>query len=444
MDYKLSSFNYIFNCDDGSLRLYNSMYGSNSLMIVTPEIKDDILFVLNDINHVKNISECMKNELVKHGYLISKDKNEEYALKINNAKTILNEKYLQLIIMPTEQCNFRCKYCYETFEKGKMSIQLQDAIIRYVQKNILNYIGLSVTWFGGEPLMALDVIEYLSDNFIKICKSAKRTYMSGMTTNGYNLTPDIFEKLYKLKILSYQITIDGFKTQHDNQRVFMDGSGTFDRIVDNLIKIKQVKAFGAVFNIRTNYTKSIIENIDAFLEFYKQTFGDDSRFGLYIQQAADYGGNKINNFYDQLLSSNHTLVLKKMKEYGITLGRLSHFNELNCEISTCYAAKENSYVIGSDGTIYKCTVHFDMPDNNVGNLDENGYMHLNDNLRKWINPFYNAEKKCKGCFNRANCLPMKCPYAIITLNNLSCPPMGKENLGAYIERFDDSLFFNLL
>lgn len=62
-----------------------------------------------------------------------------------------------------------------------MTKEIQNSIIKYVQKNILNYVGLSVVWFGGEPLLALDVVEYLSENFIKICKAGKRTYVSGMT-----------------------------------------------------------------------------------------------------------------------------------------------------------------------------------------------------------------------------------------------------------------------
>lgn len=345
--------------------------------------------------------------------------------------------------MPTEQCNFRCKYCYETFEKGKMPKLIQEAIIKYVKKNILNYAGLSVSWFGGEPLMALDVIEYLSENFIKICKVAKRQYVSGITTNGYNLTPDVFRRLCKLKVLEYQVTIDGFKKQHDSQRILANGNGTFDKIVNNLIQIKSTKTLGTIFCIRTNYTKSIIENIDDYLRFYKQNFNDDARFSLYVQQAGDWGGDRVKSFYGELTTSVQIFVLNKMKEYGIALGASGHFKELQCEWSTCYAAKKNSFVIGSDGTLYKCTVHFEMPENYVGNLNINGSMELNENLKKWIMPFAESGSKCASCFYKANCFPIQCPYSFNLFGTSGCPSMGKTNFYAYLERFQEGLFFRL-
>lgn len=443
MGYKVSKFNYLINCEDGTMRMYNSLTGIDSLMIVDSPTKESVFSVLSGASSVDDISAEIREELLKRGYLVSQNKDEDYAVKLNMLETIYDEKYLNLIIMPTEQCNFRCKYCYETFEKGKMSSTLQEAIIKYVKKNILDYTGLCVVWFGGEPLMALDVIEYLSENFIKICKAAKRQYVSGMSTNGYNLTTDVFARLYKLKVLEYQITLDGVKTQHDNQRILANGNGTFDRIVDNLIQIKSKRALGAVFTIRTNFTKSIIENIDEYLMFYKQNFGDDARFSLYVKQAGDWGGERVKSFSGELTESVQAYVLNKAKEYGITFGNSGHFKELQCGWSTCYAAKRNNYVIGSDGTIYKCTVHFEMPENRVGRLDVDGFMELNDNIIKWIMPFAESENKCSGCFYKANCFPIKCPYEYILSGKSGCPPMGGASFGAYLERFQDRLFFRL-
>ena len=36
-------------------------------------------------------------------------------------KTCLNARVLQLVLLPTEACNFRCVYCFESFEHGPMT-----------------------------------------------------------------------------------------------------------------------------------------------------------------------------------------------------------------------------------------------------------------------------------------------------------------------------------
>lgn len=442
MDYKSSCFNYAYKCDDGCLRMYNSMVGTRSLLKVEAKHSESVCAVLSGQLSYNYLPENIKTALIEHGYLVPTDRDENVALAIKATETVLNEKYLSLIIMPTEQCNFRCRYCYETFKKGKMSRETQNSIIEFVRKNIANYTGVSVVWFGGEPLEALDVVEYISEKVIKICQRAKKTYVSGMTTNGYNLTPEVYEKLYNLKVLSYQITLDGFKTQHDNQRMLINGGGTFDTIVDNLTQIKKMRKIGVLFMIRTNFTKAILENIDEYLTFYKKTFGNDRQFSFYIQKASDWGGTRVKSFSSELADDVYAFVLKKLKEYNICLGRSSHFSELECELNTCYAAKKGHFVIGSDGTIYMCTTQLDFPENNVGKLSEKGHMKLNENYNKWLH-IYETKKECADCFNRASCLPMKCPYHNFKSDCVQCPPMGGKNLGMFIERFRDDLFFTI-
>mgnify|MGYP000969126329 CR=1 FL=1 len=73
-------------------------------------------------------------------------------------------------------------------EKRRMSINYLDLIARFVDKNIEKYKGLKVEWFGGEPLLELESIYYLSQKFKDICKLHKKPFISCMTTNGYYLT----------------------------------------------------------------------------------------------------------------------------------------------------------------------------------------------------------------------------------------------------------------
>ena len=449
-DYKVSDFNYIYECDDGSIRMYNSMTGLASLLSVDDVSKKYVIDIINNPENLNGASREIIDILAQKGYLVPEERDESNLLKVKTAETVLNEGYLNLIIMPTEQCNFRCPYCYEDFIKSKMSKDTQNGIISYVNKNIRNYSGLSVSWFGGEPLLAIDVIEYLSENFIKICKCAKRTYVSGITTNGYLLTKDVFKKLYKLKVTEYQVTLDGYREQHDSQRVLVNGQGTFDTIVSNLIAIRDTSAFGTAINLRTNFTKSIADNIDEYLLFYKKTFNDDSRFSFYISQAEDWGGERVKAFNGLIDGDISKFVLKKLKEYGIALNHTGHCRELERGFNTCYAAMKNSFVIGADSTIYKCTVHFKLPENHVGIITKDGKMELNDNIYKWIKPIVEIPNKCKICFNRASCLPIRCPYDVILNDNdndndngKECPPMGGVNLADFMERFNENLFYHI-
>ncbi|CCY08045.1 arylsulfatase [Coprobacillus sp. CAG:698] len=444
--YKNSIYNYSIIFNDGSLRMYNSMIGNRSLIcVMDPKKSKMIKNVLDGKDSYEILPENIIKVLVKYGYLVLKEKDEDKELEIKIAETICGEKFLSLIILPTEQCNFRCKYCYEKLKKGKMSEETQNSLIDFVRKNISKYIGLSVSWFGGEPLEALDVVENLSKKFIEICKIAKKTYVAGITTNGYNLDSETFDKLYKLKVLSYQITLDGYKTEHDRQRILENGKGSFEKIIANLKIIKSKNTKGTTIIIRTNFTKSIIDNIDKYLIFYKENFGNDMRFSFYIQKASDWGGKQVANFSNELIRTKnsgdvHKYVLKKLKEHDIYLSNSSHYSELQCELNTCYAAKLGHLVIGSDGIIYKCTRNFELPENNVGQLDKNGHIIFNNNYSKWINPLKTKSKKCEKCFNRASCLPMKCPYQNLISEENQCPPMGGYNLYAFLERFHISLF----
>ena len=61
-------------------------------------------------------------------------------------------------------CNFRCPYCYE---KGKEYATMTPETIAQMKKYIQNlknsYKRIHITWYGGEPLMAFDIIKELME-----------------------------------------------------------------------------------------------------------------------------------------------------------------------------------------------------------------------------------------------------------------------------------------
>jgi uncharacterized protein len=349
---------------------------------------------------------------------------------------------MDLIILPTEQCNFRCKYCYETFEKGEMSPAVQESIVKHVRKNLYRFTALHVSWFGGEPLVAPNVIAGLSEEFIKICKAARKPYHAGMTTNGYNLTAGAYNKLYgSYKVNNYQITLDGLEEEHDNQRVLADGSGTHKRIVSNLLDIRRLTRGPDVsFVIRTNYTKKILAGMEPYLRFYSENFGDDPRFSVYMHMASDWGGERVRDFSGEMMEhGQYRDILNNVKRLNRPLNFGLHHSNLDCGTSFCYAGKKNSIVIGSDGLLYKCTADFTYEKNIVGRIDDRGELRLNDNYWLWLAP-HKTPEKCGTCFYGACCLSMSCPALGVRGTESDICSFEKDNMGLFLELFDRRLF----
>lgn len=436
-------FNFIHPSNDEQLLLYNSYVGFDSLSSIS---KTDYDYIRHSLNS-ESIDQIPQFQILKQlGYFVSDDTDEK-SLRAQKLMDIVEENVLRLIILPTEKCNFRCKYCYETFEKGKMSAETQESLINYVRTNIHRFSSMEVNWFGGEPLEALDVVEHLSNAFIDICRITKRNYSASITTNAYNLTFDVFKKLCKLHVYRYQITIDGIQSVHDTQRVLINGKGTFNRIVSNLLSIKsETKSAVPRITIRTNFTKPLIQHLDEYLEFLYSKFSDDSRFIFSFQKAGDWGGDRVKEISNDLMDNNfYREILKKVVEKDIKLDMAAHGALLNGSTCVCYANKRHSFVIGSDGLIYKCSGDFKFKPNTIGYLHD-GKMIIDDNIHvKWIFSISRDFHGCDDCFFSGACLFSSCPSSFIKgeKDQSDICLFEKDFIGYFLEMFRDKYLMKI-
>lgn len=356
---------------------------------------------------------------IEHGFLVDASIDEEETEKLEIEKIKNNNGYLSFIILPTDDCNFRCQYCYEDHEKRRMSISYLDLIARFVDKNIDKYKGLKVEWFGGEPLLVLESIYYLSQKFKDICKLHKKPFISCMTTNGYYLTVDVFEKLRKLHFTGYQITLDGFASSHDKQRYLANGMGTWDVIVNNLRAIRDTPCKGFTnITIRSNFTIGMLETAKDFIDFLKNEFGHDRRFDYFIRTVADFGGDRINNMRSQMITENKVMYDIQKYASSIGLNLKVQKNGLYAGGMICYANQRNYYVLGSDRIVRKSTCEYNNPLNHIGFIDEDGNMVINkakENI--WVNGYSCENDKCS---HRITCCGDGCPRNHLIYNNKSC------------------------
>ncbi len=294
----------------------------------------------------------------------------------------ISNKMLHLTLFPTEACNFRCVYCYETFQYGRMDATTIEGIKKLLDVRVPELTLLHISWFGGEPLLALDIIEDISTHILSVLNEyPKCRLQADITTNAYRLTLPIFEKLCQLKVELYQISFDGPREQHDKKRILANGMGTFDRIWENLLNLKCTDT-KVSFLIRLHLDRENYPHIYPFLEDYKKAFSDDDRFRLFLRPLSRLGGER-----DAALKTFNEEEGKKVLE---ELARYTEKNQIQNKTYTdfpkiCYASKLNSFAIRADGTISKCTVALDREYNKVGRIRRNGTLKIyKRKLFRWV------------------------------------------------------------
>ncbi|MBR3315147.1 MAG: radical SAM protein [Atopobiaceae bacterium] len=250
-----------------------------------------LLSVLDELDEHHPIIERFS----KRGIIVNFD--ERAALDTMGRAACAYNKHVGLTICPTMGCNFDCPYCFEDHGRGKMSQEVQDDVVTLAERMMeaSKATNLSVTWFGGEPLLAIDVIESLSERLIALAEDRGATYSAGIITNGYLLTQDVADLLDRCKVGSYQITIDGLGATHDATRRLAGGGPTFERITANL---RTVKISGRV-DIRHNVHEANMSEIDELQEFIRQLAEESGNDLMYYpapvtgSEAADRRGDQV-------------------------------------------------------------------------------------------------------------------------------------------------------
>lgn len=434
--YKLSKYNYSTYNEDGDLLLYNSMSGVKSLLKVKEEFRDVVKQVLDGNEKISSLPEGLKDRLFNAGILVPEYEDEECKLRSLYLNCVANPS-LSLTILPTEQCNFRCKYCYEEFSDRNMKPEVQDAVVDWVARNITRYQNLHVSWFGGEPLLELDIILHLSERLKHICRQHRKSYTASMTTNGYLLNMECFRKLMSENVLYYQITLDGLEDVHNAQRPLKGGGGSFREIIKNLEAIRdQVQSNLFRISLRTNFSYNLINRISEYKKFFGERFGGDQRFRFFIRPAMDWGGPRIDAFRDSLLEEELMVEIYRAVIHAEPKLHYIYDEFLVPGGGICYAGKQNHYTIAPNGDVFKCTANFSNPSKaRVGCLLKDKIELDSYRCAEWV---CNMEFcKNKDCFFAPNCLRDYCPAQRVLQRSgkIECP-FEKKHLSITLQLLD--------
>ena len=248
-------------------------------------------------------------------------------------------------------------------------------------------------------------------------------YSASVTSNGYLLTEENVKKLTDVRVYCFAVTIDGLKTTHDEQRVYVDGGPTWDIIIKNLEGIRdKVKSRLVNVIIRGNFTKQMFDELPEFYYVLNEKFGSDGRFSFFARPAGDWGGDRVKGFLNKLVSADKMeLVYKYLWENQKELkANYNLFNISTCG-AMCRSVKKNRYVITSYGKIQKCESCSVL--NEIGALKENGDMEIDYHKEGMWTVGYRRRKmeSCDNCPLSCSCLFGSCPReGVLHQDNKNC------------------------
>ncbi|MBU3195745.1 thioether cross-link-forming SCIFF peptide maturase [Clostridium algidicarnis] len=400
---------YVIDVNSGSLHMVDELVYD---ILDENELQDKqiILEKLKLKYSKEDITEALKDisELITEGLLYSKDLYEDIAKESDKDESSPYIKALCLNII--HDCNLRCKYCFadEGEYKGArktMSAKVGKKAIDFVIEKSGPRKNIEVDLFGGEPLMAFEIIKEIVDYAKEQEKVYNKNIRFTMTTNATLLNDEIIEYLDK-NMVNIILSIDGRESVNDAVRVRRDGSGTQKSILPKIKKMVEKRDKSKQYYVRGTFTRENTDFFEDVMYLAGEGFREISIEPVVLPEDHDLSlreedletiFKQYDNLYDEMLKRH-----KEGNEF-----KFYHFNIdiqggpcVYKRISGCGAGHE--YVaVTPDGEIYPChqfvgNKDFIMGDIFKGDLD----IEMSNKFKKAH--IYN-KPVCKECWARFYC-----------------------------------------
>lgn len=366
--------------------------------------------------------------LSTNNFLVKEGVDEIYECDFVRNRSVFSDSILDITILPTDSCNFRCVYCYESATNQHLSKENEESIIKFIKRNAHKYKQIRLAWFGGEPLVRKEQVLRITKTINDICKNKGILFSGRMTTNAYELDIDTFNELVRNRVLAYQICIDGNRESHNKQRPHATNNDSYDRIIHNIREIaRNAKSNTFLISLRTNIAYETEDYIEEYLHDIHDIIGDDRRFEIVFQGVRNWGGARISNNNVVLVDEESKLYEKwytKAAKIGLNSAETM---DLSIYSSMCAANFVAGCVIYPDCSVHKCTLAYfsdkARDEGCIGKIDNDGNLSVDySKIMKWM-AHNSHNEKCLNCILYCVCKGGACPYSSNIIGN----PINKSN-----------------
>lgn len=278
----------------------------------------------------------------------------------------------------TERCNMSCTYCFEG-NKGyrDMSMDVVENFINFIKER--NYKKFAIRFFGGEPTLRIDFLEEILLKFDEVFRK-EDGYEIGYNifTNGVSMPDKLIDLINKYD-MGCLISLDGSREMHDRNRIFPNGKGSYDIVVENAKKLQRLTGkniiFRAVYDTKCNDI-SLIDLVDAcnkngfrflsieipWTESSSQLAMNDEKLEFLLSDIQEYAHECVRRM------RNHDYSLLAFHEINRTLIKIL-FHRVSLSSHACSAGKM-LVAVSTEGDLYPCHCFVNSREYKMGNFQE--------------------------------------------------------------------------
>ena len=288
---------------------------------------DDVTYDLLDYVEPPFAEECPENVVEKLKDKYTEDEIEEsykeilslYEEKLlfsddiygDYAKTVVESPIKAMCLHIAHDCNLRCKYCFAStgdFGTGRklMPFSVGKQAIDFLLEKSVGRENLELDFFGGEPLMNFDVVKQVVEYARSKEEEYGKHFRFTITTNGMLLDDDNIDYINK-EMSNVVLSIDGRKEVNDRMRVRVDGSGSYDRIIERYKKLVD-KRGDKEYYVRGTYTKYNLDFSEDVMHLYEAGFDQISVEPVMEDESVEYAITE--NDHDKIYAEYNKLVDK--------------------------------------------------------------------------------------------------------------------------------------
>lgn len=259
----------------------------------------------------------------------------------------LNDGHSERIIL-TNNCNLKCKYCYQSAKTHSMlSIENINKRIELLKLRLPLVNILRINLFGGEPLLNWNGFKLICDEF----RDQEKIYLSTIT-NGTLLNKDRINYLKQIQNFSLDISMDG--NVMGNKWRIMGDNNSFDILLNNLFMLN---SYNMNYTIRITLGKFnydyIFDSLKMFKELGTTKIIIECIVSPMLQEIEHEQFIKLENFIKEIENDNFKIdisINRKISKHNKIESQNGEYKSANCT----HNKKPNTinYVTQPNGIVY--------------------------------------------------------------------------------------------